>query len=213
MLEYRFLDIDAEIRQFRSNLPHWRQEGTIYYITYRLADSLPQEKLDQWYQERDQWYAAHPPPWDEEAYDQYMQRFPAQIERWLDQGSGRCVLRDPHLSSIVGESLGHGHGTHYLLDRWVVMPNHVHALVCPLPGTELSTIIQTWKSYTALEINRWLGEEGSLWQKESFDHIVRSPAHLERFRKYIHDNPRRTMRIDAPPQPPAHPSPMLAHCA
>ena len=35
------------------NLPHWRQDGVTYFVTFRLADSLPQAKLDEWVRERD----------------------------------------------------------------------------------------------------------------------------------------------------------------
>jgi hypothetical protein len=73
----------------------------------------------------------------------------------------------------------------YDLDRFVVAANHVHILVTPRPGYELSDILHSWKSFTANQLNRRLGQPGAFWQKESFDHIVRSPAQLERFRAYI----------------------------
>ena len=69
------------------------------------------------------------------------------------------------------------------------MPNHVHAIVTPIAGYSISEILHSWKSYTANEIHRLLGRTGSLWQKESFDHIVRGPEQLERIERYIHDNP------------------------
>ncbi|MCB0779139.1 MAG: transposase, partial [Flavobacteriales bacterium] len=62
---------------------------------------------------------------------------------------------------------------------------HVHVLVVPLPGHDLSQITHSWKSYTAKEINKMLGRTGQFWQAESFDHLVRSAAHLERFEHYI----------------------------
>ena len=77
----------------------------------------------------------------------------------------------------------------YRLDQWVVMPNHVHALVTPHEGYRLKRILQGWKSFTAHAINSHLGRHGQLWQRESFDHLVRSADHLERFRRYIRANP------------------------
>jgi hypothetical protein len=65
----------------------------------------------------------------------------------------------------------------------------VHVLVTPLGEHELSDILHSWKSFTAKQINRALGRQGTFWQKESFDHIVRSPEALERFRVYFQDNP------------------------
>ncbi|HUI06774.1 MAG TPA: transposase [Verrucomicrobiae bacterium] len=70
------------------------------------------------------------------------------------------------------------------------MPNHVHVLMTPLPGNEPSAILYSWKSYTANQINRLLGQSGPVWQRESFDHIVRNEEALLRFEQYIRDNPR-----------------------
>jgi len=50
--------------------------------------------------------------------------------------------------------------------------------------------VHSWKSFTASEINGQLNSTGAFWQKESFDHIVRSTASLEKFRQYIRDNPK-----------------------
>ncbi len=50
----------------------------------------------------------------------------------------------------------------------------IHLLLTPKPEHDLSAILQSLKRYTAREINKRLGREGSLWQQESFNHIVRS---------------------------------------
>lgn len=65
------------------------------------------------------------------------------------------------------------------------MPNHFHALVEPWRGTTLGGIVQRWKGGSAREINLACGLAGQLWQHESFDHIVRSEAQLNHFRRYI----------------------------
>ena len=65
------------------------------------------------------------------------------------------------------------------------MPNHMHALVSPKAGVSLGEIIQQWKGGSAREINILLGKSGQLWQREPFDHIVRSEAQLNHFRSYI----------------------------
>lgn len=56
------LDKDAEIAKTRRNLPNWEQAVCTYFITWRLADSLPATKLDEWKQARTRWLAAHPGP-------------------------------------------------------------------------------------------------------------------------------------------------------
>lgn len=69
------------------------------------------------------------------------------------------------------------------------MPNHIHALLEPVPGVMLGDILQRWKGGSAREINLALGRSGSLWQVEPFDHIVRSEAQLQHFRRYVAMNP------------------------
>lgn len=48
-------DPSEPIGSLSGNLPHWRQDGTTYFVTFRTADSLPQEKLRQWVVEREEW--------------------------------------------------------------------------------------------------------------------------------------------------------------
>jgi putative DNA methylase len=91
---------------------------------------------------------------------------------------------------MVSTAIRHFAGTRYSLREWVVMPNHGHVVVTPLDSQSLSSILHSWKSFTATAINRHLVRSGALWQKESFDHIVRSAEQLERIEQYIHDNPR-----------------------
>jgi hypothetical protein len=69
------------------------------------------------------------------------------------------------------------------------MPNHVHALVQPLPGFRLSEIVRSWKSHTARQINKALDRSGALWMQESFDRIVRDWDSLVRCRTYVAKNP------------------------
>ena len=69
------------------------------------------------------------------------------------------------------------------------MPNHVHMLIQPLGSHELSRIMYEIKRTSAILINKRLGRTGKLWQSESFDRLVRSPAHLDNCLDYIKANP------------------------
>lgn len=180
-----FFDEDEETVVRSANLPHWRQRAVTYFITFRTSDSIPQSKLKQWETERDVWLQYHMEPYDKHTRKDYYKRFTARIHEWMDQGYGECVLGREPFKSMVEDALKYFHGTRYYLDEFVVMPNHVHVLVTPYEGYELSKILHSWKSFTASEINRALGRKGTFWQKESFDHIVRSEAHLEKIRRYI----------------------------
>jgi leucyl-tRNA synthetase len=171
------------------NLPHWQQDGRYYFLTWRLADSLPQEKLAALTAERKAWLAAHPDDLTPDEEKEFHQLFSERIDEWLDAGTGSCVLREPAISRIVADALRHFDGARYQLDSFVVMPNHVHVAVRLNEGEDLSKILHSWKSFTAKEINKALGSEGVLWQEEYFDRLIRNPQHLWRVREYIRKNP------------------------
>ena len=130
-LSFRPLDKSAPIEKTRRNLPHWRQAGCMYYVTFRLADSLPQTLLKQWQADRALWLKLNPRPWSVAALREYARRFQGPVEKWLDAGHGSCALRDPAKGAVVAGALHHFDGERYALDAFVVMPNHVHALVVP----------------------------------------------------------------------------------
>lgn len=183
-----YFDPRSDIENQARNLPHWRQPGRTYFVTFRLADALPAARLRRLQVEREQFIAAHPQPWSPEARAEFHRRFTNRCQRWLDSGHGSCVLRDPSAGGIVADALTHFDGSRYELHAWVVMPNHVHALVTPASHT-LDKILHSWKSFTALGIHRKLGLEGRLWQHEGYDHIVRSPEALRGIARYIVNNP------------------------
>jgi type I site-specific restriction endonuclease/REP element-mobilizing transposase RayT len=186
-----FFDPGSPIAVLEGNLPHWRQEGATYFVTFRTADSLPQEKLQSWSAERDEWLKINPEPHSTEQKREYWLKFPERIQHWLDAGYGQCILARPDARQIVVDALRHFDGERYKLSAWVVMPNHVHVAVTPLGTHELSDILHSWKSFTSKAINKLSGTTGVFWQKESFDHIVRSPESLELIEVYILATPER----------------------
>jgi len=191
MLEgYEFFDPDQPVEEYYGCLPHWRQEGVLYFVTFRTADSLPADKLRFWTLERADWLRRNPPPHTREQRAEYFRLFPARMNRWLDQGCGECALARKELKRIVQDSLRFFDGCRYRLDEHTVAPNHGHVLVQPLGSWELSDITGSWKKYTARRINRIIGKQGSFWEEESFDHVVRSPESLEAIRRYIRDHSR-----------------------
>lgn len=77
----------------------------------------------------------------------------------------------------------------YELHCRVVMPNHVHVLFSLKEGMKLEKVMATWKNYTASRINAELGQEGTLWQKDYFDRMIRDWDHFARVARYIRRNP------------------------
>jgi putative DNA methylase len=86
---------------------------------------------------------------------------------------------------IVVNALKHFDNSRYFLGEFVVMPNHVNLIITPNNNFNLSDILHTLKSFTAKEMNKLMGKKGAIWQKEYFDHIIRSPKHLEKYNEYI----------------------------
>ncbi|MDV7393110.1 transposase, partial [Arthrospira platensis SPKY1] len=142
-----------------------------------------------WQFEKENWLRCHPEPWDAGTEDAYYQLFSGRIDAWLDQGSGSCVLQDPLHGNTVAQALRHFDHQRYLMASFVVMPNHVHALFRPLEPYGLAKIVQSWKGFTAREINKRRGKVGSLWQDEYWDRLIRSEAHFMKVKDYIRNNP------------------------
>jgi hypothetical protein len=69
------------------------------------------------------------------------------------------------------------------------MPNHVHAVLQPIGGYELSQILHSWKSFTAHRINEILQRSGEVWQDEYYDHLVRHGDDLRHCVDYAYSNP------------------------
>lgn len=131
----------------------------------------------------------HLEPWDEAAQKEYQRLFTVRMEKWLDAGYGKCVLREEQCRREVTERLAFRHGGDYDLGDWVVMPNHVHILLQPLHGKPLHEILKPIKGVSSRNINHMLGRAGTLWMEESFSHIVRSLEQLKKFQRYIRENP------------------------
>ena len=89
-------------------------------------------------------------------------------------------------------------GTRYELMAWCIMPNHVHAIVQPLPGYDLSQITHSWKSFTAHEANGILQRSGEFWQPESYDHLIRDEADFQHCLYYLLSNPEKAGLVNWP---------------
>ncbi len=78
---------------------------------------------------------------------------------FLDEGHGDCPFKEPEARRMMTEVLlkQDGAGEGYSLDAFVVMPNHVHALVAPAGTQDLSAIGKAWKNVSAHRINKHLG--------------------------------------------------------
>ena len=184
-----FFEPRQEIAIHERNLPHWQQGAKYYFVTWRLADSLPADLIRKWQIEAQAWLSARPQPLNDADLAEYHHLFSDRIEAELDAGRGECILRDPALATIVAEALRHFDGQRYDVVSSVIMPNHVHVLFRLGEVEDLAKVVHSWKSFTAHEINKARGTSGPVWQDEYFDRIVRDESHLHRLVGYIERNP------------------------
>jgi REP element-mobilizing transposase RayT len=98
------------------------------------------------------------------------------------------------------------HYPHVCLDEFVVMPNHIHGIIqlaesVSMPGRGgfgnpplqprhgLPEIVRWFKTWSARDINRLRGTQGTrFWQRSFYDHIIRGEDDLDNVRRYIRDN-------------------------
>jgi putative transposase len=189
MTELRFFNPYDEIRHTENRLPHWQQNGAVYFVTFRLADAVPIRLRNEWENEREAWLRLHPKPWSNEAEMEYHRRFSGAIEQWLDAGHGSCLLRRPECAEIVADTLRHFEGERVVMTSYVVMPNHVHALFVQNPEWPLEKLIHSWKRFTTRQVNKLLDRSGSFWQRDYFDRLIRNEKHFANCIRYIRRNP------------------------
>jgi hypothetical protein len=56
---FRPFNPEGTFRVYIRNLPHWRQPGATYFVTFRQDDSVPTKVLAEWLDIRERWYRAH----------------------------------------------------------------------------------------------------------------------------------------------------------
>jgi putative transposase len=157
---------------YERRLPHWNVIGQQMFVTFRLHDSLPANRVF--------------PPERLTTGKAFV-----AMDRILDTArTGPLYLRQPEVASVIVTALHAGDRQfgRYQLHSFVVMPNHVHLLITP--HVLACRLIGPLKGFTAHEANDILARSGRrFWQDESYDHLVRSNAEFDRIRAYIENNP------------------------
>ncbi len=194
------LDWDHLQKRDSSYLPHWRIPGSTYAVTFRLKDSIPASALDDYHQ-RKKFLANRLQELSTQAGSRSTLEALISIrseiagfqESYLDaalnESHGECLLRKPEIAGLVEQSIKHFDGERYTLFAWSIMPNHVHIVLRPAEGEDLEKIVQSWKSFSAKEANKILGRQGTFWQEEYYDHIVRDAEDFKHQVRYVLGNP------------------------
>lgn len=176
----------------RGHLPHWEASSATYFVTFRLADSLPQHVLKPILFARTDIPATAAQMGREISESEgkrLLKLHSRRIEKYLDGGAGACLLENNAVAEVVADSLRQFHDMRYRLYAWCVMPNHVHAVFQVLPGNTLPAILHSWKSFSAKRANEILQRSGGFWQREYYDRLIRDGAEFCRAVRYVVDNP------------------------
>ncbi len=167
---------DPRISHSRGYIPHVDPGEMTQFITFRLADSMPQTVLNRWKEDLK----------NGEITDAGLRK---RIETYLDQNYGERLLSDKRVAKLVKHAILHLDGKKYRLIAWVIMPNHVHLLIVTLAGYTVSEIMHSLKSFTSHEANKILNRKGNFWYKEYFDRYIRDGKHYRATLRYIEENP------------------------
>lgn len=181
---------------YKRNLPHWHPANAEFFITVRLANSLPKIAAKKLKAEQKILRNSNINP------SQIQRTIFRKYEQLLDNSdSGPTWLSKSKIADLVKESIHHRDKKIYDLYCFCIMPNHVHMVFkinkdndlkkhgSRNQPTLLTKVLKELKRYTAREANKLLNLEGQFWQHESFDRVIRNNEELERTIAYTLNNP------------------------
>ena len=111
----------------------------------------------------------------------------------LHSDASRTGMLSPQERAIVKEAILFWHAKKWTVHILTVMPDHVHILATPLqrrPGKwfPVPEILHSVKRRSSREINKARGREGTLWQSERWDRVVRNEREYDGAALYILGN-------------------------
>jgi len=178
-------------------LPHIQPAEATFFVTFRLAGSMPVEvirRLKENYDLVERGILTRNDLTEKERRELVyveQKRLFAATDEFLDTNpNGPYWLREEAVASIVAEGMKFYDPKYYDLMGYCIMPNHVHMMMKLMPRAPvLFKIMQNLKKYTAVHANKVLGKVGAFWEEESYDHVVRSEEEFYRILNYILRNP------------------------
>jgi len=95
----------------------------------------------------------------------------------------------PKERTLVADVIEHFNNQRYWLLAYVIMDDHVHAVLRLNHERPLEEVFHSWKSYSANQLQRRFCRRGAVWQDESHDRIVRDSEELHNILQYMAHNP------------------------
>jgi putative transposase len=132
---------------YKRNLPHYQPGENYFFVTFRLANSLPRTIVSEYFQEKDSKNK------NKESSGKLFLKFDQLLDR---SNSGSTWLKDPRLAKIVYDAIRWRDKKEYELICFCIMPNHVHLVLYlgkTLDNYPLTNILRKLKSYTAVKCN------------------------------------------------------------
>lgn len=176
----------------RRHLPHLERQGATYFITWRLADTIPRELLDSLqFQERalsGRAGDANNNPEKRKIASDERKRIFARFDRYLDSGNtGPKWLTDLRMAGIVKRVILEQEDR-ATIDCFSIMPNRVHLLLSPIAPHTPRDVMKRIKQITAFHCLKISGSKAPFWEDENYDHILRE-GEWTRILFYIIQNP------------------------
>jgi len=137
----------------RRNLPHLYFNDGIYFITYRLANTLPIKKVKEFKR-----YLQANAGSDDTQYRRMFKKYDQLLDKCLQ---GAKYLSDAKVASICQNTLHYPDGLEYFLICYCIMPNHIHLVFELLNDNKgISKIMQSIKRISARKSNLLLNRNG-----------------------------------------------------
>lgn len=175
---------------YKRNLPHFQPSNSIYFVTFRLTNSIPKNVIKELKLEFERIKNTN-------IGKEYFLKF----DQLLDTSdTGSLWLKTNDVAEIISQAIHYRDQKEYDLFCYCIMPNHVHMIFDVTRFAEsssrnsvstynLAKLMQNLKKYTALESNKVLKRTGQFWHHESYDHVIRDNKELENTIIYVIQNP------------------------
>jgi REP element-mobilizing transposase RayT len=101
----------------------------------------------------------------------------------------RPILANDEIHASFGEFARKATDLDVLVGRYVIMPDHIHFFAAFSPQSpSLSMWIKSWKNSLSKTLRR-MGISPRHWEKDFFDHVLRSEESYEQKWVYVRENP------------------------
>jgi len=169
--------------EYRRYLPHIQPDDAIFFITFRLKDTLPKDILFNYLHEKEELIRTN-------HTDNIPTLYLEKIDKYLDHAKD-YFLKEDKIAKVIQDSIFFYEGKYYEVIAFCIMPNHIHLLLNTnhFPYIPLYKILGRIKGFSAKNINKIRETKGHLWSNESYDHLIKTKNELANVIEYIIHNP------------------------